>query len=296
MCTSFYGAELDVIIPPTEVTASIITALPADFEQKGMVLLLRTENRNIHSFNFNAQCSACLCKCNRHAFTMCKNDNSARSRVSVLLKCSAADNWGIEYNYFFLEDWNTFVKLNNGDVFGCDLIVSAIGVDPNSELWTVDNPTVSAYRFSYLIRSYCMFLPISLILFYNTVRLVCLCRRHGHVFSVGEGSDLRLGGGGIYPPNSQKFRLRRAKRKRSRGFSEKFFTTWKKLPYPPTSFGRRYGGPWGVHTPIPPTPMSALSIVSALGRLVFRDYLIVYPFIYERLSEIYFAGTVICSK
>ena len=56
------------------------------------------------------------------------------------------------------------------------------------------------------------------------------------------------------PPNSQKFRLRRAKKKKVAGFSEKFFTTWKKLPYPPNQFWpevwRSLGE--GVYTPHTP--------------------------------------------
>ena len=39
---------------------------------------------------------------------------------------------------FHLEDieWPVYVKLTNGKVFGCDLIVSAIGVTPNVEICT----------------------------------------------------------------------------------------------------------------------------------------------------------------
>uniref|UniRef100_A0A914W1R7 Pyridine nucleotide-disulfide oxidoreductase domain-containing protein 1 n=1 Tax=Plectus sambesii TaxID=2011161 RepID=A0A914W1R7_9BILA len=40
------------------------------------------------------------------------------------------------------QEWNVYVKLSNGEIYGCDLIVSAIGVDPNSELWTDGNPTL----------------------------------------------------------------------------------------------------------------------------------------------------------
>ena len=78
----------------------------------------------------------------------------------------------------------------------------------------------------------------------------------GHVFSVGGGVATSGWGGGVYtPPNSQKFRLRRAKKKKKvAGFSENFFTTWKKLPYPPQPVlagGMKVLG-GGIYPPIPP--------------------------------------------
>jgi hypothetical protein len=48
----------------------------------------------------------------------------------------------------------------------------------------------------------------------------------------GGGSDPRLGGGGIYPPKSQKFRLRRAKKK-GRQFLRKVFYYVEKIAIPP---------------------------------------------------------------
>ena len=92
----------------------------------------------------------------------------------------------------------------------------------------------------------------------------------GHVFSVGEGSDLRLGGGGYIPPNSQKFRLRRAKKK-GRRFLRKVFYYVEKISIPPASFGQRYGGPWGrggiyLHNPPPLTPMSDPSLAVGLDK------------------------------
>jgi hypothetical protein len=78
--------------------------------------------------------------------------------------------------------------------------------------------------------------------------------RHGHVFSVGGGSDLRLGGN-IYPPQLPKISPAASKKKKGRWFLQKVFYYVEKIAIsPPTSFGRRYGGPWG-YIP-PPTPMS----------------------------------------
>src|ERR1700712_4030205 len=74
----------------------------------------------------------------------------------------------------------------------------------------------------------------------------------GTFFPLG-GSDLRLGGGGLSPQICKNFAWGDQKKKKGHRFFRKVFNTWKKLPYPPTSFGRRYGGPWGgVYTPHTP--------------------------------------------
>ena len=76
------------------------------------------------------------------------------------------------------------------------------------------------------------------------------------------GSDLRLGG--IYPPQlpkSSPAASKKKKKKRSPVSPDKFFTTWKKLPYPPQPVlagGMKvFGG--GIYPPYPPTPMSGLT-------------------------------------
>jgi hypothetical protein len=81
----------------------------------------------------------------------------------------------------------------------------------------------------------------------------------------GGGSDLRLGGG-INPPTPKNFACGEQKKKVA-GLAEKFFTTWKKLPYPPSSFGRRYGGPWGVYTPLYSSPHIQFWTECEIGRL-----------------------------
>lgn len=39
------------------------------------------------------------------------------------------------------DDWNVWAELNDGRVFGCDLIIEATGVIPNSGIWSRDAGT-----------------------------------------------------------------------------------------------------------------------------------------------------------
>ncbi len=63
---------------------------------------------------------------------------------------SNAGSYNPPYSYLWLlglrlisEDWPVFVQLSNSRVFGCDLIVSATGVEPNSGLWLQGSNPVS---------------------------------------------------------------------------------------------------------------------------------------------------------
>ena len=72
----------------------------------------------------------------------------------------------------------------------------------------------------------------------------------------GGGSDLRLGGGGVYTPTTPKKFACGEQKKKGHQFLQKIFYYVEKIAIPPpTSFGRRYGGPWGgggYISPIPP--------------------------------------------
>jgi hypothetical protein len=93
--------------------------------------------------------------------------------------------------------------------------------------------------------------------------IVAVCNNGQLSTSVPDmGTFFPLGGGGYIPPTPKNFACSEQKKKVV-GISEKFFTTWKNLPYPPNQFWPEvwYGGPWGVYTPLPPTPISDLSPV-----------------------------------
>jgi hypothetical protein len=87
-----------------------------------------------------------------------------------------------------------------------------------------------------------------------------MCPRYGHVFSVGGGggTDLRLGG--LNPPTPKNFAC--GEQKKVAGFSEKFFTTWKKLPHPPSQFWPEVWRFFGGIYPHTPTPMSGTDQVT----------------------------------
>jgi hypothetical protein len=55
----------------------------------------------------------------------------------------------------------------------------------------------------------------------------------GTFFPLGEVATSGWGGGGYIPPNSQKFRLRRAKIKKGRRFLRKVFYYMEKIAIPP---------------------------------------------------------------
>lgn len=40
-------------------------------------------------------------------------------------------------------DWPIWVELTNGSLYGCDLVIEATGVVPNSALWKRDCPEVT---------------------------------------------------------------------------------------------------------------------------------------------------------
>jgi hypothetical protein len=81
----------------------------------------------------------------------------------------------------------------------------------------------------------------------------------GTFFPLGEVAT--FGWGSIYPPNSQKFRLRRTKKK-GRWFLRKKFYYVEKIAIPPASFGPEVWKVLGeVYTPpYPPTPMSVQGV------------------------------------
>lgn len=47
--------------------------------------------------------------------------------------------------------WALYVELTNGEIIGCDLMVEATGVQPNSDLWARDCHLVSFSYFQRLI-------------------------------------------------------------------------------------------------------------------------------------------------
>ena len=92
----------------------------------------------------------------------------------------------------------------------------------------------------------------------------------GTFFLLG-GSDLRLGGGGVYTPQTpKKFARGEQKKKRSPVSLKIGFYYVEKIAIPPTSFGRRYEGPWGGYIPPIPPPhahvwsSSILAFVSSI--------------------------------
>lgn len=41
--------------------------------------------------------------------------------------------------FTFQENWNIYVELSTGQIYGCDMLISATGVSANSEVFTSNN-------------------------------------------------------------------------------------------------------------------------------------------------------------
>lgn len=141
------GVDIIWVIKDKHISATFIDPGAAEFFQDNLCKIEKKETSSVIKTIkyttdelYESKLTGAALGPNWHDKINLINKNRNSSNVTVEYETEIKNIWNTKnISLQKEEDWSIYVELNNGKTYGCDFVVSAIGVIPNSENILVEN-------------------------------------------------------------------------------------------------------------------------------------------------------------